>query len=317
MDASKNAKWTLAGIGLFAGLFGGFIGARLFPAAPSVADFHQIKAGHIVARSVQVVDEDNGTSCNIAGGDMALSGRLRVGNGLRVQGTDDKVLCDISGGHMAVPGCVRGNIVLGNRIFASTNPISASLNKQEILAEMSALPEQGGVMIVRNPKGVFIPEQGKVSSGQAIMVGYNVSQKPCVAVNDIDKNRHYRFLASPASGPSTGVASWWKTADTRPVSEMEDRPVTPPAGPVADPSHSSVLYPGIGQPAEPMTLTPPAARLPVGATPGAPYALPYQPGPAVESSPTIPEPVEETRPVTPTEPPRYQNTINFAPATGD
>lgn len=271
METSRNAKWTLVGIGLFAGLFGGFIGARLFPAAPPTVDCERVDATEIVARSVQVVDENGDVSCRIVGGDMAIAGRVRVGTGLRVQSKDNKVLCDISGGHLAVPGCVRGNIVLGSRLFASTNPTTATLDRQEILAEMSALPDRGGMMIVRDPKGVFVPGKGNVSQGQAIMIGYNNSVKPLVAVNDIDKDRQYRFWASPTSNQPADVASWWNSPDGTSASESEENgpvvypvgPSQPPAGLMGNSSAAPIPAPsGI----EESTLS----------MPGVPYAAPYQ-----------------------------------------
>ena len=149
--------------GLFAGLLGGFIGAWLGGSSaeiPKDLTVETLNAKSIVTRSLVAETDEEGVECQIGGGSIVASKAI-------------------------VAARVASNVIAAKSLVASDKPTTESLDKQKIVAELAAMPDCGGVLILRNQEGANTPAAGPVKAGQAIFLGYNKGGTPMAYTQDI------------------------------------------------------------------------------------------------------------------------------------
>lgn len=140
-----NAK-SLIPISLVSGLIGGVLGSWVMSAWQSSATFETVR----VTKDLIV----------------APAGENEKGCRLSPNGT-----ITATGGMVA--NQVRGNLVVGNSLIASLNATQQTLENQQIVAQMTAIPDRGGELVLRSRDGVFCPGVGPVVRGYETVLGFN------------------------------------------------------------------------------------------------------------------------------------------------
>jgi len=167
--------------GLFAGLLGGFLAARLGGPSmeiPKNLTVESLNAKSIVTRSFVAETDEEGVECQIGGGSIVASKAI-------------------------VGARLAGNVLAAKSIIASDKPTTARLEEQKIVAELAAMPDCGGVLILRNQEGANTPATGPVKAGQAIFLGYAKGGTPMAYTQDIPRGldgRSFFVRAVPGNG---------------------------------------------------------------------------------------------------------------------
>ncbi len=68
---------------------------------------------------------------------------------------------------------IRGQVVSCQSLFAATNPLSASFDDQEILAQIVADPQSGGRIVALNRAATLVPRRGAPTGGQAARIRFH------------------------------------------------------------------------------------------------------------------------------------------------
>ena len=186
---------------LICGLIGGMIGHMLFSALPEDAEFKTVT----VTDSLVIAPEaDSEAGCR-----LSADGTVMATGGL-------------------VANQVRGNLIAGQSIVASLNATQQPLENQLILAELTASPAQGGMLIVRDLRGVKCPANGDIKEGFATFVGYDEKTgAPAMFVQDIAKGpagRGLAVFALPKNQSGQG------TQPSQPGNTMQSQPIAPATG---------------------------------------------------------------------------------------
>ncbi len=122
------------------------------------------------------------------------------------RGEDEQVVCRMKDGSVDASRAVtaaqlRAGAVLVQTVLASDRPTSGPLEEQRVLAELAATPETGGVLILRNREGAFVPGGPGVREGCAIYFGYDDQGRPLAYVQDVARGAAGRsFLVRPTGG---------------------------------------------------------------------------------------------------------------------
>lgn len=142
-----NAKWLLPA-SLICGLIGGMIGQWILPGKP--------ESTSVTFESVRVTKDLVVAPANSPdkGCRMAVDGTITATGGL-------------------VANQVRGNLIVGRSILATLNATQQSLEQQQIAAEITANPDRGGELIIRNREGLFCPVNGPAVQGYETFIGFD------------------------------------------------------------------------------------------------------------------------------------------------
>lgn len=165
-----NTKFVVA-IAVLSAIIGGATGAILSHTTLSYADskdkvkFGEIEADKITARLVSAdvfvsEDEKEGIKCYISKGEIYASKR-------------------IIGAH------IKGTYIVGGHVLIASNPVATNLNDHKIYIELAAMPETGGVIVIRNKDGVLVLGKGRVETGNATAIGYDRNGSPIMYLHDM------------------------------------------------------------------------------------------------------------------------------------
>jgi len=296
------------GLALVAGLVGGILGSKLMPASlPSEAQFTKVT----VSDSIQLADAENKKTCTITGSELKLTETVQPQPASETASPEDatadgetpvatteqpqqepteRILCRITNGSLAVTSNViaatvqgrvllgenvRGNLVLGQTLAATANP-NAALGDQQIYAQLAAVPNRGGILIVRDPKGVHIPKNGQVKTGQEMLFGFTGPGDPAAYLRDVDSNTRALFQTlvptqvASREGAPTGTQNPPSTPSGPSGAGMPERPAAPAPGPSTGAPLPPLGGPAAGSPNRPAPpLSPPVSPYATG-RPGSP-----------------------------------------------
>jgi hypothetical protein len=190
-----NPKWSLPA-SLVCGLIGGILGNYLMQ--------EDMTRKSATFETVRVTKE------------LVVAGEGSPEKGCRVS-SDGAVTA--TGGLIA--NQVRGNLIVGRSLLATLNSTQQALEQQQIAAEITANPDRGGELIIRNREGVFCPLQGPSKQGFETFIGFDKnSHIPTIFTQHIGQGpqgRAYVVCMTPkADKPATPNAS---AAPTAPVAE--------------------------------------------------------------------------------------------------
>ena len=169
-----SSKWLLLSASLICGLIGGIIGNWIMLPNRNTATFETIRVTK----------------------DLLVSPDATMDKGCRIS-ADGTITA--TGGFVAHQ--IRGNLIVGRSILASTNATQQTLDNQKIAVEISANEDRGGELILRNRDGILCPAQGPVTKGFATFLGFNkTNNAPAIYTQDISlgaQGRAFVVCAKP------------------------------------------------------------------------------------------------------------------------
>jgi|GEM_PF-6616066 len=229
---------VLVAIAATVGFVGGMLGSLVMPQSmPDVATFKEVKADKVSATELVAVSEDSKLNCS-----------LSAGNLISPQGI--------------ITGQVRANAVFTKSVLATTNPTEANIANQQIMAELAAQPEHGGILNLRNRAGLLQPSEGAVDQGHRVCIEFEKKRGlPAMYIHDMGRGAEgISFLVKPQTqvaanpaaptGPAAPAAPTPKagstTGVTNPPNYPEPRTPVPPVTGPANPGPPAPTTPGYG-----------------------------------------------------------------------
>ena len=99
---------------------------------------------------------------------------------------------------------IRASVIGAQSILASSNPLSASFDDQQILAQMTADPQAGGKIIALSPDAALVPAAGAPKKGMAACIRFHPqSGQPELFTHDLargESGKSYMVAYKPGSG---------------------------------------------------------------------------------------------------------------------
>ena len=171
-------------------VFGGLLGASIFSTAPETNPTFE---------SVTITE------------DLVVASGCKEGAGCRMR--PDGTLTATKG---LLTNQIRGQVVSAQSSLASTNPLNASLDDQQILAQMVADPRSGGRLVALNLDAAMVPSQGPPPRGTSACIGFHPgSGRPEIFTQDLARGEAGKsFVLSVRPGahapraPSGRSATW-------------------------------------------------------------------------------------------------------------
>ncbi len=181
---SKKLIGSVSVVSFVFGLLGGTLGAWLFSGNESDPTFKTVT----VTDSLIVKTEDStGAGCKLLpDGTATLTGGL-------------------------IANQVRGQVFSGQSFLASTNPLSATLGDQKVMAQMTADPNSGGQLIARSREATLVPAQGAPALGNMAVIAFNRQNgKAEIFTQDVaagDAGRSFMLSMRPRAAQPSDTAS--------------------------------------------------------------------------------------------------------------
>ncbi len=205
---TMNSKLALPVVCVFA-LLGGVFGGWLFSNGENPnPTFESVT----VTKDLIVASPDNMDSETGAGCRLRPDGTLTVTKGL-------------------LANQIRGQVIAAQSVLASANPLHASFDEQQIMAQMTADPKSGGKFVALNLDATLVPVRGASPKGSATCIRFHPENgRPEIFTHDLTLGEQGKSFmlshnAKPAPGPAQG----------KPQSELASRPtglsesVSPPS----------------------------------------------------------------------------------------